>query len=218
MTELAQRDASPDHIKRVKRPPFNQKIRINVFRAFAIVLFPPALFIRPYFDDPLLGEFLKLAGTILIIACVVGRCWAILYVGGNKNEGLVTTGPYSLCRNPLYLFSIMGVLGIGLMLQSLVYTVLLTSVTLLVLTKTVRQEEAYLSDAFAENYVAYRNGTPRFITVKFRKFQTEPSVNVSVRALKRCFWDSALFFLAIPVLELFELLHEVNAVASFVLF
>ena len=218
MTELAQRDVSPDQVKQEKRAPINQRIRINVFRVLATALFPPTLFIKPYFDETAFCGFLEQTGMMLIIACVLGRCWAILYIGGNKNARLVTMGPYSLCRNPLYLFSIMGVVGFGFMIQSLVYAVVLTSITFLTLLQAASKEEAYLSDKFVEDYVAYKNSTPRFMPVNFRTFQTEPNVNVNVRALRRCFWDAAIFILAIPALELVEWLHEVNAVATFVLF
>ena len=218
LTEWAQRDVSPAQVKQEKGPPFNQRIRINVFRVLGIALLPPALFIRPYFDETAFCGVLEQIGIILIIACVLGRCWAILYIGGNKNTRLVTAGPYSLCRNPLYLFSIMGVVGFGFMLQNLVYAVALTSVTFLTFLQVARKEEAYLSYKFAEDYVAYKNSAPRFLPVNFRAFQTEPSMNVDVRALNRCFWDAAFFILAIPALELVKWLHGVKAVATFVLF
>ena len=195
-----------------------QRIRINLFRALGAGLIPPILFIRPYFDETALGELLEQIGVILIIACVLGRCWAMLYIGGKKNDRLVTTGPYSLCRNPLYVFSVMGVVGFGFMIQSLIYTVVLTSVTFAILLQAARKEEGCLSDKFAEDYVYYRNNTPRFLPVNFRTFQTEPTVNVNVQSLRRCFWDAAFFILAIPTLECVEWFHEVNAVVTFVLF
>ena len=218
MTELAQRDAFPEQVKQEKRLPINQRTRINVLRVLGTALLPPVLFIKPYFDETGFCGFLEQAGMMLIIACVLGRCWAILYIGGNKNARLVTMGPYSLCRNPLYLFSIMGVVGFGFMIQSLVYAVVLTSITCMTLLQAVNKEEAYLSEKFSENYVVYKSSTPRLIPVNFRTFQTEPSVNVDVRALRRCFWDAAFFILTIPALQLVEWLHEVNAVATFVLF
>ena len=151
------------------------------------------------------GDFLEQAGVILIIACVLGRCWAMLYIGGNKNGRLVTTGPYSLCRNPLYVFSVMGAAGVGLMTQSLVYTAVLTSVTFAVLLQAVRKEEGQLSARFAENYAAYRNRTPRFAPVSLRAFHTQSVVTVNVPSLRRCFWDAAFFILAIPALEVCRL-------------
>ena len=61
--------------------PFSQKIRINILRALALCILPTPLFIRPYYDDTLLGEVMEQAGVILIVACVFGRCWTILYIG-----------------------------------------------------------------------------------------------------------------------------------------
>ena len=189
-----------------------------MFRSLGVVLVPLTLFIRPYFDEAALGRFLEQIGVMLIIACVLGRCWAMLYIGGNKNDRLVTTGPYSLCRNPLYAFSVMGVMGCGFMTQSLIYTVLLTSLTFTILFQAARNEERYLSDKFAEGYVTYRNRTPRFVPVNFRTFRTQPVVNVDVSSLRRCFWDAVFFMLAIPALKLVDWLHEVEAVTTFVLF
>ena len=166
----------------------------------------------------MLGCFLEIIGVLLIFVCLAGRCWAILYVGGNKNVKLATTGPYSLCRHPLYLFSMVGVVGIGFMIQSVVYTVVLTSVAFLVHLHWIKREEAYLADKFGEDYVAYRNRTPRFIPMNVRALQTEPITHVNVGALRRCFCDTAFFVLAVPALEIVEWLHEIDAVATFVLF
>lgn len=199
-------------------PPFNQRIRINLLRVFAVVLFIPILLTRPYLGDTLLGCCLEVIGVMLIFVCLVGRCWAILYLGGHKNAKLMTTGPYSLCRHPLYLFSMVGVVGVGFMLQSVVYTVVLTAVAFLVHLHGMRREEAYLADRFGADYVAYRDRTPRFIPVNFRAFRTEPVTNVNVRALRRCLGDTFFFVLAIPAVELIEWIHEINAVATFVLF
>ena len=211
MTAFPQRAA-------LKRLPFNQRIRINSLRALAAVLAPPILFIRPYFEATAFGGLLEQIGVILVIACVLGRCWAMLYIGGNKNDTLVTTGPYSLCRHPLYVFSVMGVTGFGFMVQSLIYTAVLAAVTSAILLHTARKEEGYLADRFAADYVSYRNRTPRFLPLNFRAFQAEPVVHVNVPSLRRCFWDAAFFILAIPTLELVEWLHDVNAAVTFVWF
>ena len=202
----------------LKPVPFNQRMRINLFRALGVFLIPPIFFISPYFDKAVLSEILEEIGVLLTIACVCGRYWATLYIGGSKNDRLVTTGPYSLCRNPLYSFSVMGVVGIGFMVQSLFYTFVLASVTAVILLQTVKKEESYLSHKFAESYVAYRNSTPRFLPLNFRTFQTEPIVNVDLRSLRRCFGDITFFILAIPILEYVEYIHEGNAAAPLVLF
>ena len=35
------------------------------------------------------------AGIVLIVACILGRTWASLYIGGRKIDALVMDGPYS---------------------------------------------------------------------------------------------------------------------------
>ena len=211
MTEFSAHDT-------LKPAPFNQRMRINLFRALGVLLIPPIFFISPYFDEAVLSEILEEIGVLLTIACAYGRSWAMLYIGGSKNDKLVTTGPYSLCRNPLYVFSVMGVVGIGFMMQSLIYTFVLTSITAVILLQTAKKEERYLSHKFAENYVAYRNSTPRFLPLNFGTFQTEPILYVDVQSLRRCFWDATLFIWAIPMLEFIEWIHEDNAVVSLVMF
>ena len=52
-------------------------------------------------------------GMILVAIASLGRMWCSLYIAGYKDDRLVTDGPYSICRNPLYFFSMIGVLGIG---------------------------------------------------------------------------------------------------------
>lgn len=61
-------------------------------------------------------------GRVLIAICILGRCWCTLYIGGRKGETLVSVGPYSLCRNPLYFFSFVGAAGVGAQTGSLLIT------------------------------------------------------------------------------------------------
>ena len=216
--ELIQSRHSSSQVERRSPPPFNQRLRINAFRILGAVLFPPVLFIKPYFDDGAVGALLGQIGVLLIFGCVLGRCWAILYIGGNKNATVVTEGPYSLCRNPLYAFSIMGVVGFGLLVQSLAYTAVVTLLTFLVLLQGARREEAYLMDKFGDDYVFFKNRTPRFMPTDFRSLHTAPGIRVNVRALKQCLCDAAFFVLAIPAVEVVDWIRESNAIATVTLF
>lgn len=69
----------------------------------------------PY--DNFTANILRGIGIFLVIVGVIGRLWATMFIGGMKNEGVdgnsfVDYGAYSLCRNPLYLFSFVGLLGL----------------------------------------------------------------------------------------------------------
>src|SRR3979409_629170 len=64
------------------------------------------------------------AGRALIVVCILGRTWCSLYIGGRKTSRLVTAGPYSVSRNPLYVFSVIGAVGIGAQLGAVSVAIL----------------------------------------------------------------------------------------------
>lgn len=52
--------------------------------------------------------------TVAFMFCLAGlgfRFWATLYVGGRKGSSVISEGPYSVCRNPLYLASFLLVIA-----------------------------------------------------------------------------------------------------------
>ena len=53
-------------------------------------------------------EAVETAGVLLIAIAILGRAWCTLYIGGRKAQELTDSGPYSLSRNPLYVFSFIG--------------------------------------------------------------------------------------------------------------
>ena len=54
---------------------------------------------------------LSVIGFVLVTLGGFGRLWASLYVEGFKTKTLITEGPYSMVRNPLYFFTIIIILG-----------------------------------------------------------------------------------------------------------
>lgn len=93
----------------------------------------------------------------------MGRLWCSLYISGYKDAALVTTGPYSLCRHPLYLFSLIGFSGIGLATRSLTLTILVVGAFLLTYPSVIRREETFLLSKFGSDFEAYAAHTPRLI-------------------------------------------------------
>jgi len=77
-------------------------------------------------------------------------------------DRLVTTGPYTWCRNPMYLGHIIFLLGLALTLQSL-FAGLLTAATVVWFHFRVGRDEARLRARFGEPYKAYCARVRRWI-------------------------------------------------------
>ena len=197
--------------------PFNQRIRIGVLRATFACLLPLILFSRSAWTDPKwLFEVFEMLGIALVISGVLGRLWAILYIGGRKNAQIMQDGPYSLCRHPLYLFSTIGVIGFGLMLGSVVLTAVMAVLLLFVVNETARREESFLRASFGPAYDAYAAVVPRFWP-NLRNFRTDESITVRVSALRVNLRDALVFLFLIPLAEIMEYLHEAAIVPTFAL-
>lgn len=54
-------------------------------------------------------RLIEAAGLIFIAICMVGRTLCAVYISGRKNASIIEAGPYSVCSNPLYMFSLVGV-------------------------------------------------------------------------------------------------------------
>src|SRR5690606_27834472 len=87
-------------------------------RRFAVAilvagLFAALLFVRsPVTIDNGLHEYVEAFGGAAILLAILGRTWCTLYIGGRKSAEIVRGGPYSVTRNPLYVFSTIGAAGI----------------------------------------------------------------------------------------------------------
>ena len=106
------------------------------------------------------GKVAGFVGLALVFLGVVGRLWATTSIGGRKTSSLVVDGPYSLCRNPLYLFSLSLFLGLGLRSGNLYFLALLALYFPIQYSITVTSEESTLGDAFGQDYIAYKKRVP----------------------------------------------------------
>ena len=101
---------------------------------------------------PNVHRSIQWSGLLMILICILGRTWATLYIGGQKQRELVTKGPYSVVRNPLYLFTLFGAAGIGALSGSLVMAVVCAGFATAVFLSVVRQEEQFLLATFPRDF------------------------------------------------------------------
>lgn len=192
--------------------------RINILRGTFLLLLPLVLFAAPIWTRThWVFEILEVLGIALLIGGVLGRFWAILYIGGRKNNMVMQDGPYSICRHPLYLFSTMAVAGFGLMLGSLVLTAVFTILTFLILSQTAAKEEDRLRSAFGADYETYAARVPR-IWPKPSLFRSEPEVTFRVDHLRTNLMDALVFLSFIPIAEFAQELKEAGWLPTFPIF
>lgn len=160
-------------------------------------------------------EGIEAVGLGLIVLCILGRTWCSLYIGGRKNQSLIADGPYSVSRNPLYFFSIVGAVGVGAQVGSIAIALFCGFVTWAVFVLTVQREEAALGAAFGDDYRDYLNRVPRFLPKPWL-WRDLAVVEVRPRTVLMTFVDALVFLAALPLAEGLEYIHEAGLLPVFI--
>lgn len=171
---------------------------------FALLAWTALVKAQPWLEHPV--EHL---GLVAIMACILGRAWCSLYIGGRKKQEIVSSGPYSLCRNPLYVFSFIGAFGVGAQTGSLSVGLVFALACWLVFRIVAGREESYLATAFGETYRAYYARTPRFLPNP-RLWRDESELSIRPAFFLRTVRDGLVFLLALPVFEGLEHLQNLG--------
>lgn len=191
-----------------------QRRRKWVLRGLSVVAFIGVLICDSMWTPGgFVQETIEFLGVTMLALCVLGRAWCTLYIGGRKKAELVQDGPYSISRNPLYVFSIIGAAGVGAAADSIVTTVLMAIACYAVFAVVVIQEETFLSARFGRTYEAYCARVPRFWP-RFSAWQNVATVEASPNLVLASVRDGVLFFLAIPLIMGIDYLREIGAVPT----
>jgi len=134
---------------------------VGLIIAAGIVLAP--LTTRWAGADPAWRYLCIMLGTLLIGLGAALRLWAGLYIGGHKERDLVTSGPYSCVRNPLYLGNLLAAAGIGALTCSPDVFVLTVAATATVYVATIREEQRKLRPIFGAAYDRYLGEVPSLL-------------------------------------------------------
>jgi protein-S-isoprenylcysteine O-methyltransferase Ste14 len=158
-------------------------------------------------NKSMIGAFLFLTGTILTGIAVVGRSWASLYIAGYKVNTLVTSGPYSISRNPLYLFNLIGAEGVGLTTETLVIPIILLICFILYYPSVIRKEEKRLSAIHKEDFDNYCKRIPRFLP-SFSTWHEPEEYTVKPKIFRKALRDVVWFVWVVGIVEFLEACHE----------
>lgn len=166
--------------------------------AYVLLAYPPAILPEWALE---VGEA---AGLVLLAIAAFGRLWCLVFVAGRKNDVLVTEGPYSIVRNPLYVFSFLGAVGFGLAVENPLLALVLAVVFGLYYALVVRREERFLATRFGDAFHAYASRTPRWLP-RFRAYREPAELSVNTRKIREGILDAMWFIWAFLLWELLEI-------------
>lgn len=172
-----------------------------VVLAYIVVAAPPTYF------GTFLAELCEVTGFFLLAVATLGRLWSLVFIAGKKNETLLTEGPYSVVRNPLYVFNFLGGIGFGLAVEN-PWLACLTGICFVIYYPyTVAHEEKYLTSAFGSAYADYCAKTPRWVP-NLRLYREPNVLIVYPRHVRHGILDAMWFLWAFLLWEVLEELRQ----------
>jgi len=85
-------------------------------------------------------------------------------------DKLVTTGIYSICRNPMYFGNILILLGVGMFANSALFVCLTIPIFMFLYASIILAEQSFLENKFGEEYKLYKQNVnaiiPDFTKIK----------------------------------------------------
>lgn len=125
----------------------------------------------PFVDSYAVNIGLQIIAAVLSISCVYLTMSAIKELGKQwslearlvEGHDLVTTGPYSLVRHPIYTAMLGKLIATGIVISH--WAVLIAAVAVFLIGTFIRTrfEERLLSDAFGDRFAEWRSRVPGLI-------------------------------------------------------
>ncbi|MBN2211194.1 MAG: isoprenylcysteine carboxylmethyltransferase family protein [Sedimentisphaerales bacterium] len=190
-----------------------RKRRLRILRLTFLPIVFVAVFVRPdrWSVFSATAFHVELWGYLFLLAGLMMRIWSIFYIGDRKSKKLVTDGPYSLCRNPLYVGTFLLSIGVGLCFENPMMLLLLLFLFIPIHFWVVLAEESHLEKLFGDAYRDYKKKTRRFWP-SFKAYHSSESVQVPVHAIRRIALDTLGVLLVPQIEDLLELLHRQNII------
>ena len=153
-------------------------------------------------------------GYLLLAVCALGRLYTTAFIGGYKNKQLITYGPFSMVRNPLYFFSLVGIIGIAFLSNRLIIGTALIVSFFVIFSRLISREEKFLQSEFGEPYNQYMGKVPRLLPNP-RLYQCPQEIVMTPKYLTNAFKDAIWWFVAFPVFEIIEKLQDLDKIPTY---
>ena len=157
-------------------------------------------------NPELFRELLAAFGIVLAGIGALGRMWCTLYIAGRKNKVLAVDGPYSLCRNPLYFFSLIGATGITLMTEMVTVVIVMWIIFGIYYHYIIKGEEKVLNELFPNEFPNYVKRINKFWP-SFKHFKEPMEYLVSPIIYRKHIGSAIWFIWALAIIEAIEALR-----------
>ena len=164
-------------------------------------------------EAPIVAYLLFTVGLFLVAIGSLGRMWCSLYIAGYKNNRLVTEGPYSMTRNPLYFFSFLGLLGVGMATETFTFPILFLLFFAAGYPRVIRNEERKLRKLFGEQYEEYIRRVPAFFP-RISLLHEPEHYTVNPRIFRKHIFSALWFIWIVGILELIEGLKDLGILGN----
>ncbi len=136
-----------------------------IFPLFYLLLFIPSPLLFSNSLSTTVAGLIVATGGQLIRALTIGL---VYIVRGGKDrriyaEGLVTTGIFSHCRNPLYVGNILVIIGLGMVANSIYFLLIAIPLFIFFYQAIVRAEENFLQNKFGYAFTEYMQTVNRWL-------------------------------------------------------
>ena len=169
-----------------------------------------------WIENSLCDMLIQWTGYSLLFIATLGRLWCFVYISGYKDDELIMYGPYSLVRNPLYCFSFIGTIGVGLATENLLALTLVVVLFWIFYPSVVDEEESKLLKRFGNKFDEYQRKTPRWFP-RFKNYNEPEEYPLKPRIFLKGMLESMWFMWFYMILQIIESLHHSNILPTIIL-
>lgn len=137
--------------------------------AIGVAFFGPVRFLPQWFDayalaTAVLPVVLAVSGVLLLDGALraLGQNWSLV-ARVREDHALITTGPFALVRNPIYLAMLLMTIAAGIALGHIVHLTVAVPLFILATAMRVSREERLLREQFGAAYDEYAQRVSRLI-------------------------------------------------------
>ena len=152
------------------------------------------------------GTFLLVGLTLAIVGCL-GRVWCSLFIDGFKTKELVTCGPYSVSRNPLYFFSAVGAVGVAFGSATVAGPIFVALCFAAYYPAIIKAEERRLVEIHGDSFREYRKSVPAFFP-RWSAAKTPETYQIQTRLVLHSMVEATWFIWLTMLVHLLYQLHQ----------